>query len=46
MQLYGRVEDPLAGFCGGSDEPVYFITRIHLYEQLKARQYVSLHEMK
>jgi len=45
MQAYGSVEDPLAGFCGDSDVPLYFIRRKHVYEQMKARQDVPVNEM-
>ena len=45
MQPYGRVEDPLAGFCGDSGEPLHYITRKHFYELMKARQDVPLNEM-
>ena len=45
MQPYGRVEDPLAGFCGDSGEPLHYITRKHFYEQMKARQDVPVNEM-
>jgi len=45
MQAYGRVEDPLAGFCGDSDEPLHFITTKPFYERMKARKGVPVNEM-
>jgi len=45
LQAYGRVGDPLAGFCGDSDEPLHYITRKHFYGQMKARQDVPVNEI-
>jgi len=45
MQAYGRVEEPLASFCGDNDVPLHFVTRKHFYEQMKARQNVPVNEM-